>query len=165
MTVFSIPSPLGTIFVREEGDAVTGLWFEGQRYFPASLPPESPVESPLQKAVCRWLDRYFAGEDPGPAPKVAPKGTPFQEAVWSLLSAIPYGVTVRYGELAERLSRQTGRRASARAVGGAVGRNPISLLIPCHRVIGAKGALVGYGGGLDRKAFLLALERKDPPRN
>lgn len=112
-----------------------------------------PGAAVFEDAV-RWLDRYFGGEDPGPPPPLAPLGaTPFRSAVWALLRELPYGSTTTYGRIAARLGGM-----SARAVGGAVGRNPISLMIPCHRVLGADGSLTGYAGGTDRKAALLALE-------
>ena len=151
------PSPLGEILLASDGGALTGLWFVGQRFFPAAVPvPGDIAVWPVFIEAARWLDLYFAGARPDFPPALAPEGTPFQRSVWALLGAIPYGATATYGELAARLG------SSARAVGGAVGRNPISLLIPCHRVLGAKGSLTGYAGGLDRKARLLALEAGDP---
>jgi methylated-DNA-[protein]-cysteine S-methyltransferase len=142
--------------------AVVGLWFDGQRYFPEDAEgwltgEDDPAFAPLRG----WLDRYFAGEEPGEPPKLAPEGTAFYREVWRLLMEIPYGATVSYGEIASRVgAARGGRRTSARAVGGAVGRNPVSILIPCHRVVGADGSLTGYGGGLGRKEALLALEAR-----
>ena len=106
----------------------------------------------------RWLDLYFAGKEPHFMPALSPDGTAFQQAVWEILRTIPYGETTTYGAIAKRLEKNTGKRMSAQAVGGAVGRNPISILIPCHRVIGADGGLTGYAGGLDKKEYLLGLE-------
>lgn len=151
-------SPLGDILLTGDGEALTGLWFEGQAHAPAAAREEKRL--PVFDEALRWLDRYFDGQDPGAPPPIRPEGTAFRRDVWALLLTIPYGQTLTYGELAARLAKQRGLpRLSARAVGGAVGRNPIALMVPCHRVIGADGRLVGYAGGLDRKARLLALER------
>jgi methylated-DNA-[protein]-cysteine S-methyltransferase len=152
-------TPLGSMRAFASGDALTGLWFaERQRYAP---PPGDAADMPghaVFRALRAWLAAYFAGENPSilGSLTLAPRGTPFRETVWAQLRAIPYGCTATYGELAQFVLRQGG--VSARAVGGAVGHNPISILIPCHRVIGADGSLTGYGGGLDRKEHLLRLE-------
>ena len=153
------PSPLGGVTLASDGTALTGLWFDGQKYFGQGLDgaPEER-ELPVFAEAARWLDRYFGGRDPGVTPLLRPAGTPFQLSVWAALGRIPFGGTATYGEIARELGRGEGRGTSARAVGGAVGRNPISLMIPCHRVVGA-GGLTGYAGGLDRKAWLLALEQ------
>ena len=147
-------SPLGEIVLSSDGSALTGLRFAGQRYFPGNLPSPVPLSAiPVFEDTARWLDLYFSGECPGFTLPLAPERTPFQKAVWARLLSIPYGATVTYGSLAAELG------SSARAVGGAVGRNPVSLIIPCHRVIGADGTLTGYAGGTERKAFLLRLEK------
>ena len=152
-------SPLGGITLASDGEALTGLWFDGQKYFGAGLPAGTPEgEPPVFRQVRAWLDRYFRGEDPGPAPPLAPAGTAFQRAVWEVLREIPYGRTATYGQVAQAAGRGLGRNTSPRAAGSAVGRNPISLLIPCHRVVGAGGSLTGYAGGLERKEALLKLE-------
>lgn len=152
-------SPLGPITLAGEDGALTGLWFDGQKYFGAGLPAGTPEgEPPVFRQVRAWLDRYFRGEDPGPAPPLAPAGTAFQRAVWEVLREIPYGRTATYGQVAQAAGRGLGRNTSPRATGSAVGRNPISLLIPCHRVVGAGGSLTGYAGGLERKEALLKLE-------
>ena len=148
-------SPLGDLLAVSDGTFLTGLWFEGPT---KKLPPSGEIVSraglPVFQELERWMEDYFCGKDPGPIPPVAPSGSAFQEAVWALLQEIPYGHTVTYGALAARFDRPM----SAQAVGGAVGRNPISILIPCHRVVGADGALTGYAGGLWRKEALLKLE-------
>ena len=152
-------SPLGDITLSSDGEALTGLWFEGQKYFGATLSggeEERPL--PVFDRAVEWLDVYFSGREPGFLPPLRPRGTPFRRRVWKLLGEIPYGQTVTYGDLARRLAGETGGPASPRAVGGAVGHNPISLLIPCHRVLGAGGGLTGYAGGVDRKRRLLELE-------
>ena len=149
-------SPLGEITLAGEGETLTGLWFTGQKHFGGEGIPAG--EAPVFLETRRWLEAYFAGKAPGELPPLAPVGTPFQKAVWDLLLEIPRGETATYGQLAERLSRRQGRATSPRAVGSAVGRNPISLMIPCHRVVGAKGSLTGYAGGLERKKWLLTLE-------
>ncbi len=155
------PSPLGPLLLASEGDALTGLWLPGQKFFAAGL-PENAAEDPSQpllKSASKWLDAYFAGDRPEiSALSLAPKGSGFQKAIWSLLRDIPYGETTTYGALAAKAEARLGRRTSARAVGAAVGRNPISILIPCHRVLGAGGSLTGYAGGLDKKEWLLRFE-------
>lgn len=144
-------SPLGTLLCAAEEESITRLSFlEKDAVFGAA------GWLPVFMEAKRWLDVYFAGENPGKPPKLAPMGTPFQKSVWDMLLTVPYGVTVTYGSIAQRLGKAN--RAS-RAVGDAVGRNPIAIMIPCHRVIGADGTLTGYAGGLDRKKKLLLLER------
>ena len=158
-------SPLGRLTLASDGLSLTGLWFEGQKYYARTLSSgyEESTLPVLDKAAV-WLDTYFSGADPGPVPSLAPRGTPFQQAVWAVLLTIPYGKTVTYGDVAKALSERDGwTHTSARAVGGAAGRNPISIFIPCHRVIGAGGDLTGYAGGMDRKRRLLLLERSGKP--
>ena len=150
-------SPLGGITLASDGMALTGLYFDGERDFP-DLSAAHKKDLPVFGEVMRWLDLYFAGKEPDFMPPLAPVGTTFQQAVWEILRTIPYGGTMTYGAIAKRLEKVTGKRMSAQAVGGAVGRNPISILIPCHRVIGADGSLTGYAGGLDKKEYLLRLE-------
>ena len=154
-------SPLGDILLAGSESALTGLWFEGQKHFARGLvQPCQARDLPIFEAARRWLDVYFSGREPDLDLPLHPVGTPFQIQVWQALRAIPYGQTLSYGALAARLAAARGvPRLSARAVGGAVGRNPISILIPCHRVVGADGSLTGYAGGVDRKARLLVLER------
>lgn len=157
-------SPLGGITLACEAGALTGLWFDGQKYFALPEAHEERAE-PVLRDACRWLDEYFAGREPDFTPPLAPKGTPFRRTVWALLRKIPYGMTVTYGSLAAEAARTLGlAHMSAQAVGGAVGHNPVSLLIPCHRVVGADGSLTGYAGGLARKRALLELEGADAGR-
>ena len=168
-------SPLGGITLAAEADtdALCGLWFDGQKYFgnTAGARSASPVRLPVFEEACRWLDLYFSGRDPGFTPPLSLRTTPFRRAVWQELLAIPFGQTCSYAEIARRIAARSGRASmSAQAVGGAVGHNPVSLIIPCHRVVGSDGSLTGYAGGLDRKARLLRLERgegfySDPDRS
>jgi len=150
-------SPLGGITLTSDGMALTGLYFDGERDFP-DLSPGRKKDLPLFGEVMRWLDLYFDGKEPDFSPALNPTGTAFQMSVWAILRTIPYGETTTYGAIAKRLEKKTGKRMSAQAVGGAVGRNPISIIVPCHRVIGANGSLTGYAGGLDKKEYLLELE-------
>ena len=151
-------SPLGGITLAAEGNALTGLWFDGHRFFP-ELPPAGCTERlPVFDEADRWLDIYFSGRDPGFTPALQAGGSAFRRKVWEILLAIPYGQTVTYGWIAERIAGSGTGHVSARAVGGAVGHNPISLIIPCHRVVGAGGRLEGYAGGTERKAELLRME-------
>lgn len=155
-------TPVGTVTVASDGEALVGLWLDGQKYFEATLGVrEQRADLPVFKETRAWLERYFEGADPGPLPSVAPRGTAFRQQVWKLLAEIPYGQLTTYGQLAQRMAELTGSRASARAVGGAVGHNPISIILPCHRVVGSSGSLTGYAGGLQKKIALLRLEGVD----
>ena len=154
-----VPSPLGELLLVSYGEALCGLYFVGQRHFPAALEAEERADLAVFAQTRAWLEAYFAGEDPGRTPPLRLEGTAFQRVVWTLLREIPFGLTVSYGELTKRLAAREGRSCSARAVGAAVGRNPVSILVPCHRVLGADGSLTGYAGGLWRKEKLLELER------
>ncbi len=153
-------SPLGGITLGSDGKALTGLWFDGQEHYAVALPPRAECRKlPVFDETCRWLDIYFSGHAPDFTPELAMHGTPFRKAVWDILLTIPFGKTMSYGEIAGILARQSGiSRMSAQAVGGAVGHNPVSIIVPCHRVIGADGSLTGYAGGLERKARLLEIE-------
>ena len=159
-------SPLGEVLLSADDMGLSGLWFAGQRYFARTLPPGAvPGETPVLTASKRWLDCYFSGKRPDFLPPLHLIGTDFQQAVWNLLLKIPYGQTVTYGALARTLAQQLGKPAmSAQAVGAAVGRNPVSIIIPCHRVVGADGNLTGYAGGVERKLQLLQLEGADLSR-
>lgn len=147
-------SPLGPILLAADETGLTGLWFEAQKYFPSFLGVDyQEKETPVLTETVRWLDVYFSRKDPGFLPPLHPQGSPFRQTVWDILLTIPRGQTMTYGEIARRLGVR-----SAQAVGGAVGHNPISILIPCHRVVGSDGSLTGYAGGFDRKTRLLQLE-------
>lgn len=154
-------SPLGPLLLAADEIGLTGVWFEGAKYFAANIPAEHMErETPILLETKEWLDIYFSGKDPGFLPPLHPAGSAFQKSVWEHLLKIPYGQTETYGSIARQLARQLGvSRMSPQAVGGAVGRNPISLLIPCHRVVGAHGSLTGYAGGVERKRKLLELEQ------
>lgn len=154
-------SPLGRILLSADDAGLTGLWFEGQRHYAATLPEDVQTkETPALMEGRRWLDMYFAGNEPDFLPPLHPMGSAFQLSVWPILLEIPYGATTTYGAIAKRLAKERGLpQMSAQAIGSAVGRNPISLIIPCHRVIGRNGRLTGYAGGLHRKAYLLSLEQ------
>ena len=153
-------SPLGGILLAADDIGLIGLWFDGETYFADGLPENHEArETPVLRETRRWLDLYFYGHRPQFTPPLHPIGTPFQMKVWRILLEIPYGKTTTYGAIAARIAREEGKaRMSAQAVGGAVGHNPISVIVPCHRVLGADGSLTGYAGGIDRKRYLLALE-------
>lgn len=159
-------SPLGGILLAADEVGLRGLWFDGQKYFARDLPDErTERETPVLSEVKRWLDLYFGGQEPDFLPPLHPVGTPFRQAVWEILLRIPYGKTVTYGEISKQLAEKMGlERMSAQAVGGAVGHNEISIIIPCHRVVGSNGSLTGYAGGIDRKIKLLELEHADMSR-
>ena len=149
-------SPIGKMLLASDGTALCGLWLEGQKHYAVGLAAEvtGKDDLPVFVAVKAWLDDYFAGKCPSAEGiDLAPLGSAFQQKVWRELRLIPYGQTVTYGELAKRLN------SSARAVGSAVGRNPISVVVPCHRVVGANGALTGYAGGIHKKIWLLEHEK------
>jgi methylated-DNA-[protein]-cysteine S-methyltransferase len=163
---FHYDSPLGGITLASDGEALTGLWFDGQKYFGSTLGREYCVKNlPVFGKTLQWLDLYFRGIEPGFTPKLGLRATAFRESVWNVLLTIPYGRTMTYGQIADIVAGQMDlQRMSAQAVGGAVGHNPISLIIPCHRVIGANGSLTGYAGGTSKKLQLLQLEHADTDR-
>ena len=156
-------SPLGGITLASDGEALIGLWFDGQKYFPDTLEKEyEDRDLPVFEQARRWLDIYFSGREPDFTPPLRMKTTPFRKEVWEILLAIPYGKTMTYGEIAACIAKKKGfRQMSAQAVGGAVAHNSISLIIPCHRVVGAGGSLTGYAGGTDKKVKLLEMEKAD----
>ncbi len=149
-------SPLGGMTMASDGEALVGLWFDGQRFFGAGMEQACGRRDDLTvfELTHRWLDLYFGGGKPDFTPPLLLRGSEFRRQVWEILLAIPYGQTVTYGEVARRI----GGGMSAQAVGGAVGHNPVSLIVPCHRVVGAYGQLTGYAGGVERKLRLLQLE-------
>lgn len=159
-------SPLGTLLLAADDGGLTGLWFEGAKYFAAGLSPEhTEAETPILRDTARWLNLYFGGRAPDFLPELHPIGSGFRQCVWRILRGIPCGQTMTYGEIAARLCTETGlTHMSAQAVGGAVGHNPISILIPCHRVVGSNGSLTGYAGGIRKKLALLELEHIDVSR-
>lgn len=159
-------SPLGGILLAADEEGLTGLWFEGQKYFANGLPADAAEgENAVLAKAKRWLDIYFSGREPDFTPPLHPAGSAFRQEVWALLRKIPYGQTTTYGALAAQLAAaHGGKTVSAQAVGGAVGHNAVSIIIPCHRVVGASGSLTGYAGGIDKKVRLLELERADISR-
>lgn len=148
-------SPLGGITLASDGEALVGLWFDRQKFFGETLNPRHRecADLPVFDETRRWLDIYFSGQVPDFTPRLTMRTTPFRKSVWEVMLTIPYGQTMTYGDIAKRLGCR-----SAQAVGGAVGHNSISLIIPCHRVVGANGSLTGYAGGIDRKRRLLEME-------
>ena len=153
-------SPIGRMLLAADDTGLTGLWFEGQKYFARCLDRENEEkELPVFAEAKRWLDIYFSGKEPDFTPPLHFIGTDFQKEVWEILCAIPYGQTMTYGAIADQLAKKRGlSRMSAQAVGGAVGHNNLSIIVPCHRVVGSDGSLTGYAGGIERKTFLLNLE-------
>lgn len=153
-------SPLGKIVLAADENGLSGLWFDGQKYFARGLSEDAPgKETDIIRSAKAWLDIYFSGQKPDFTPPLHLAGTKFQSAVWERLLQIPYGTTTTYGNIAGELSGTGGNKTmSAQAVGGAVGRNPVSIIVPCHRVVGSRGQLTGYAGGLERKRSLLNLE-------
>ncbi|MEY8386323.1 methylated-DNA--[protein]-cysteine S-methyltransferase [Oscillospiraceae bacterium 38-13] len=158
----TLASPLGALSLASNGEAITGLWLDGQKYFAAGLDKaaEERPDLPVFHQAAVWLDAYFEKHSLPPLPPLAPRGSEFQQRVWAPLLEIPFGTTTTYGALTKKL-KAAGVPASPQAVGGAVGHNPISIFIPCHRVVGADGSLTGYAGGVEKKRFLLELEGVD----
>ena len=148
-------SPIGVLLLECEEDGLTGIWFDRE-------PKEAEITHPILEKTKLWLDDYFSGRNPEPDIPVKLYGTPFQKQVWQLLMTIPYGQTRTYGSIAREMAALTGKEnMSAQAIGQAVGKNPVSLLIPCHRVVGTGGRLTGYAGGLDKKVWLLEHEKRE----
>ena len=156
-------SPLGGITLASDGEALTGLWFDEQKYFADCLADEYEEKMlPVFGQTDKWLDIYFSAKAPDFTPPLNMKTTEFRKAVWGIMLSIPFGHTMTYGEIAAQIAKQKGiKQMSAQAVGGAVGHNSISLIIPCHRVVGTNGSLTGYAGGIDKKVKLLQLEKAD----
>ncbi len=158
-------SPLGTITLAARGENLTGLWLDGQKYHGAGIAEDAATkdDAPVFIAAKKWLDSYFSGEKPdASALLLCPEGSLFRQEVWRILLEIPYGQVVTYGDIAKKMAARMNRTSmSSQAVGGAVGHNPISIIIPCHRVVGAGGSLTGYAGGIGAKIKLLELEGVD----
>lgn len=156
----SYHSPLGKMIMASDGEKLTGLWFDDQKYFALTLDDDTICSDlPVFDETKLWLEEYFKGRKPDFIPPFYLKGTDFQREVWNILLKIPYGSVTTYGDIAKEIAEKRGlSRMSAQAVGGAVGHNPISIIVPCHRVVGTKGSLTGYAGGIDKKAYLLNLE-------
>ncbi|MBQ7346996.1 MAG: methylated-DNA--[Clostridia bacterium] len=147
-------SPIGAITVASDGQALMGLWFDGQKHFGDTLKKEYQERSlPVLEQTKVWLDIYFSGKEPNFIPPMEMNASPFRMKVWEILKSIPFGKTVTYGEIAKQIAEETGKNVSPQAVGGAVGHNPISIIVPCHRVVGANGDLTGYAGGMDKNVF------------
>ena len=160
---YNYKSPLGDIMLASDGESLTGLWFKGQKFFAESLDDNYVVKYlPIFDETIKWLDIYFSGKAPDFTPTIKMKTSDFRKSVWEILLTIPYGKTMTYGEIAKIIAKQKGlHKMSAQAVGNAVAHNSISLIIPCHRVIGTNGNLTGYAGGIDKKIKLLTLEKVD----
>lgn len=156
-------SPLGEITLRSDGEALTGLWFADDKHYGAKdIAGAALADLDVFMQAEAWLAEYFAGREPKVSVPLKLQGSEFQMQVWRLLQEIPYGRLVTYGDIAKQIAKQKGlSRMSAQAVGGAVGHNPLCLIVPCHRVVGANGSLTGYGGGMWRKVYLLELEKVD----
>lgn len=158
-------SSVGQLTIASDGKNITGLWLEGQKYFGSTLSGEKILvkDMAVLDQAEEWLERYFAGKRPLPSElPIAPQGSEFRRAVWKILGEIPYGEVITYGDIAKEIAAMKGiETMSAQAVGGAVGHNPISIIIPCHRVVGSNGSLTGYAGGMERKQWLLAHEGLD----
>lgn len=165
ITTTTYPTPIGLITLASDGANLTGLWKEGQKYHGGTISGkvEAQTDLPIFRLTKKWLDRYFAGERPAISElPLNPMGGEFRQSVWNILCEIPYGKVTTYGEIAKRMAAKMNRTTmSSQAVGGAVGHNPISIIIPCHRVIGANGNLMGYAGGIATKIKLLELEGTD----
>lgn len=156
-------SPLGRITLVSDEEFLTGLWFDEHKYFPDTLINGAEEKNlPILKKTDEWLDIYFSGKMPNYVPPIKMDDTSFRKRIWEILLKIPYGKTTTYGKIAALVAKESGNsKMSAQAVGGAVGHNPISIIIPCHRVVGTNGSLTGYGGGIIRKVMLLELEGVD----
>lgn len=153
-------APLGEMIMVSDGTTLTSLVFKRQKYYESEVPEDSIEKSlPIFDETARWLDIYFSGKEPDFTPAISLKGSEFRKEVWDILMGIPHGEVTTYGEIAKQIAKKRGiSRMSAQAVGGAVGHNPISIIVPCHRVVGANGNLTGYAGGLEKKVELLRLE-------
>ncbi len=161
--IYHYHSPLGGITISSNGSEITGLWFDGQKYFGDTLSKDyEEKDLPIFEEATKWLTIYFSGKAPDFTPPLKMDTTPFRKAVWEIMLTIPFGETMTYGQIADRIAKRRGlTKMSAQAVGGAVGHNSISLIIPCHRVVGTNGSLTGYAGGIEKKLQLLTMEKTD----
>ena len=158
--IYRTPDNFDDMLMNSDGEYLTGLWFVGSKDSSKHIVDCVEKELPIFKETSKWLDIYFSGKEPNFTPSLHMVGTPFQTTVWKILQQIPYGKTITYGEIAYKVAQQKGiSKMSAQAIGGAVGHNGISIIIPCHRVVGTNGSLTGYAGGIDRKIKLLSLEK------
>jgi methylated-DNA-[protein]-cysteine S-methyltransferase len=158
-------SPVGQLMIASDGENIIGLWMEGQKYFANTLTETIIEKDDLEifDTANKWLDKYFDGKEPAISElPLAPRGGEFRKAVWKILREIPYGEVITYGEIAKKVAIQMNKEnMSSQAVGGAVGHNPLAIIVPCHRVVGANGSLTGYAGGIDKKVKLLEHEEVD----
>lgn len=156
-------SPIGKLLLASKNNQLIGLWIENQKYYLSNIKEEIEVSNNLEILVKtkKWLDKYFYGEKPDiDELEMNPIGSEFRKSVWEILKSIPYGKVITYNDIAKEIAKQKGiEKMSAQAVGGAVGHNPISIIIPCHRVVGTNGNLIGYAGGIDKKIYLLEHEK------
>ncbi|MGN1267463.1 MAG: methylated-DNA--[protein]-cysteine S-methyltransferase [Dorea sp.] len=154
-------SKLGKILLASDGKAITGLWFYGQKYFADTLGDKYENGNlKIFQETKKWLEKYFSGKNPEMNIELNPKGSEFRQKVWKILCEIPYGEVMTYGEIAKKIAKAEGKKSmSAQAVGGAVGHNPISILIPCHRVVGSDGSMTGYAGGVEKKEWMIGMEQ------
>jgi len=166
-----VNTKIGPITLSSDGKNLTGLWLDGQKYYAATI-KDKIIEEDLEifKETRKWLQEYFEGKNPKNKLKLKPEGSNFRKDVWDILLTIPYGTVITYGDIAKKLEKKYKKKMSAQAVGGAVGHNPISIIIPCHRVVGTNGSLTGYAGGINKKIELLKLENTNmddlfPPKH
>lgn len=156
-------SPIGNLLIASKDNKLVGLWMENQKYYLSNFKEEIVEIENLEilERTKKWLDRYFNGEKPKINElEISPIGSEFRKSVWEILKSIPYGEVITYNDIAKELAKQKGiKKMSAQAVGGAVGHNPISIIIPCHRVVGTNGSLTGYAGGIKKKIYLLEHEK------
>lgn len=154
-------SPIGKLIMASDSQRLTGLWIENQKYFGSTLQEDvCQKELKIFQETAQWLTEYFTGKMPDFTPELKVSGSSFRQRIWEILRAIPYGQTTSYGKIAKQIEQESGKRASAQAVGGAIGHNPIMLITPCHRVIGSDGSMTGYAGGIDKKIWLLEHEKR-----
>lgn len=158
--IFPYESPIGKLILASDGESLTGLWIDGQKYFGSTLQEDvCQKELEIFQKTHQWLTEYFTGKIPDFTPELKVSGSSFRQRVWEILRTVSYGETTTYGKIAKQIEQESNKRVSAQAVGGAIGHNPIMLIIPCHRVIGSDGSMTGYAGGIDKKIWLLKHEK------